>query len=134
MQSVRWPGTSGQYSSRKWTNITRPHCFVLLTETPDDPQFATVSCFRYEFILREAATNPAYKRHYGGQSPLTNGSNFLFADGHVTWHSADFAASKLICCADLGKNDAAGDNASAARALQASNCGGGRTPRGNQRR
>ena len=86
---------------RRLSEIERPHCFVLLTETSQQDG-RTARCFRFEDLLSEARTHPDYKRHFGGQSPLTNGSNFLYADGHVRWHSADFAAGKLICCVDFG--------------------------------
>ena len=86
---------------RKLSEIERPHCFILLTETSQQDG-RTARCFRFEELLSEARTHPDYKRHYGGQSPLTNGANFLYADGHVRWHSADFAAGKLICCVDFG--------------------------------
>jgi prepilin-type processing-associated H-X9-DG protein len=34
----------------------------------------------------------------GGDSIVTNGVNWLFADGHVQWHSAAYARDQLVCC------------------------------------
>ena len=73
----------------------------MLTETNQNDGL-TAACFRFVDLIAEARTNSDYKRHFGGRSPMTNGSNFLFADGHARWHSADFAAGSLICCVDFG--------------------------------
>ena len=110
------------YFPRKWTNIRRPHCFLMLTESLQTDG-STAACFRFEHLIAEARTNPDYKRHFGGRNPMTNGSNFLFADGHVRWHSADFAAGSLICCVDFGVEGLeATANASGAREAQRGIC------------
>ena len=85
---------------RKWATIKRPHCFVLLGEGVDSGW----GCFRWSGMVAQAKakTNRGYKRHYGGQNPFSNGSNFLFADGHVQWQSAHSAAERMICCMDFG--------------------------------
>ena len=98
----------------KWTEIKRPHCFIMLTEVNQSSAFQA-RCFTMGQLLTEARTHPDYKRHYGGQSPFANGSNYMFADGHVQWHSAEFTATKLICCMD---------DFTYVRSLQYQNCGG----------
>ena len=89
------------YSPRKWTSLERPHCFVLITETKRSDD-RTAQCFRWSDLLSEAQTHMDYKRHYGGEGPARNGSNFLFGDGHVQWHSALYASTRMICCMDFG--------------------------------
>ena len=59
-------------------------------------------CFRWTGILRDATMDPDYRRHYGGQDPESNGSNFAFANGHVKWHSALEASEGLVCGIDVG--------------------------------
>ncbi len=48
----------------------------------------------------DQSDNPNYRRHYGGADPARNGTNWLFADGHVKWHSANNAMKKLVCCVE----------------------------------
>ncbi len=83
-----------------------------------------------EDLLGEARDSPDYKRHYGGQNAFSNGSNYLFADGHVSWHSAEFTATRLICCMD----DSTSVSSSNIAGLQATNCGGGAGAGGTRRR
>ena len=72
------PGAGGTVAfPRKWTTLKRPHCFVMLTES-NQQTGREARCFRFSDLLAEARINPDYKRHYGGKSPMTNGSNFLF--------------------------------------------------------
>ena len=120
---------------RKWATIDRLHCFVMLTEVSQDSS-RDARCFRFAELLSEARTHPDYKRHYGGQNPMTNGSNFLFADGHVRWHSADFTAGRLICCVDFGFRDSdlsPSGNSAVGESVKRQNCtpgnGGGTTRR-----
>ena len=94
------PGISGHHGfvPIKWTEIKRPHCYLMLTEGVR----ISGQCFRWTHLLNEAKSNPDFMRHYGKPNPRTNGSNFLFADGHANWHSAQFVSDKLICCVDFG--------------------------------
>jgi len=59
-------------------------------------------------LFMNPASDPAYRRHYGGESTTSNGTNWLFADGHVMWHSAHDAGTKLLCCIDMGPPAPAG--------------------------
>ncbi len=103
----------------KWTSIDRPHCFILLTEA-NQRDGREARCFRMTDLLNEARNSPDYKRHYGGQNAFSNGSNYMFADGHTAWHSAEFTATRLICCIDFGTTGATAN----ARTAQETNCGG----------
>lgn len=85
----------------KWTEIDSPHCYLMLTEV-DRSSGRTARCFRWTDLLNDAKRNPDFMRHYGKPNPRTNGSNFLFGDGHAQWHSAQYASDKLICCVDFG--------------------------------
>ena len=49
-------------------------------------------------IIANAGRDKSFRRHYGGESIVTNGVNWSFADGHVQWHSAIFARDQLVCC------------------------------------
>ncbi len=120
------------YFPMKWTQIERPHCFILLTEA-NQRDGRAARCFRMTDLLSEARNSPDYKRHYGGQSSLTNGSNYMFADGHTQWHSAEFTATKLICCVDLGKQPG-NSFAQGAEAAKIANCGGPAAEGGGTRR
>ena len=110
---------------RKWNQIKRPHCFIMLTEA-SQRNGREARCFRMDDLLSEARNSPDYKRHYGGDSAFSNGSNYMFADGHTQWHSAEFTATKLICCIHFGSN-------TGVLSLQEANCGapqdGGSTTR-----
>ncbi len=120
------PQAPGGRFVTKWARIDRPHCFLLLTEA-NQRDGRGARCFRMADLLSEARNSPDYKRHYGGQSPNSNGSNYMFADGHVQWHSAEFTATKLICCMDSPAQ-------SGVRYLQDQNCGGGSAPDGTSSR
>ncbi len=79
------------------TEVDKPYCWPLLFEiTPN----GTKLCFRYRTLFNQlkAKSDPEVFRHYGGTNPAKNGSNWLFADGHVQWHSLNYATSTLICC------------------------------------
>ena len=89
---------------RKASTIERPHCFVLLTEVAQS-RGRPGRCFRFSNLMADARSLPHYRRHYGGDNPQSNGVNFLFADGHVQWHSATYVAETLICCVDFGFRD-----------------------------
>ena len=110
---------SGRFVA-KWATIDRPYCFLLLTEA-NQSSGRTARCFTMAGLLNQARRHPDYKRHYSGQNPLSNGSNYLFADGHSAWHSAEFTATKLICCMDFGTG---GNNRAGARSIREQNCGG----------
>jgi prepilin-type processing-associated H-X9-DG protein len=103
MQQGSWPGLpSTQEIPRRLVEIRQPYCFPLLTETK--PRSGTYGCWRWASVLQsgQAGADPSWRRHYGGTNPNSNGSNWLFADGHVAWHSASYASKKLICCMDFG--------------------------------
>ncbi len=126
--------TTAQYNyfPMKWSQIERPYCFILLTEV-SQRDGREARCFRMTDLLAEARNDPDYKRHYGGQSAFSNGSNYMFADGHTAWHSAEFSATKLICCLDIGKQE--GNSFSAgAEAAKIANCGGPGADGGSVRR
>ena len=90
---------------RRLDNIPKPYCFPLLTGPDRD--------FRggrdWHFVHLRAsggfadAEYSGFRRHYGGAGIYNNGTNWLFADGHVQWHSAHSASTALACCIDLGK-------------------------------
>ena len=67
------------------------------------------------------------KRHYGSTSPFSNGTNWLFADGHVKWHALA-GLKQLFCCQDFDLNAR-----QALIDLQDRICGTGRSPRGSLR-
>ena len=88
---------------RKLTDFNRPSGNAFMADTMTDLRF----CWTWDQVVRERfSSHPqvraAYRRHYGGTSDTTNGPNWLFADGHVTWHSLRHAATKMICHQDLG--------------------------------
>ncbi len=85
----------------KLGEIKAPHCYLMLTEV-DRSSGRTARCFRWTDLLNDAKSNADFMRHYGKPNPGTNGSNFLFADGHAIWHSARFASDQLICCVNFG--------------------------------
>jgi prepilin-type N-terminal cleavage/methylation domain-containing protein/prepilin-type processing-associated H-X9-DG protein len=89
---------NGRYAQfpPKLTEIKRPYCFPVLTEASG----SVTMCFRIPAF--EVSGDKDMLRHYGGTSTITNGVNFMFADGHVQWHAKEFVATQLICCIDVG--------------------------------
>jgi prepilin-type N-terminal cleavage/methylation domain-containing protein/prepilin-type processing-associated H-X9-DG protein len=79
----------------KLANVPKPYCYPILTEMGES---AGKGCFRWYTIIGVVTRDKGYRRHYGGESIVTNGVNWLFADGHVQWHSATYARDQLICC------------------------------------
>lgn len=79
----------------KLANVPKPYCYPILTEIGETQ---SKGCYRWHSIVRFSATNKLYRRHYGGDDIATNGMNWLFADGHVQWHSAAYAHKQLVCC------------------------------------
>lgn len=80
----------------KLARLRRPYCQVLLTEarSPDNDV-----CFQWRRIgIPALLDDPSFLRHYGGQSPNSNGANWLFADGHVKWHSMSYSQNQMLCC------------------------------------
>ncbi len=57
------------------------------------------ACFRWDSLLGadQYRNDPSFLRHYGGSTPGNNGSDFMFLDGHVQWHSAQETTTKLVC-------------------------------------
>jgi len=99
-----WDGGWWEESPRKLDDIERPHCYPLLGET-DPENYGGKGCWRF-FLLKNTMRHPSasavYRRHYGGTSPMANGTNWLFADGHAQWYSGHASGTDLICCIDLG--------------------------------
>jgi prepilin-type processing-associated H-X9-DG protein len=92
----------------KLANLSKPYCYPVLTEL-DQGGGTGKGCFRWAHIIGYATSNKHYRRHYGGDSIVTNGVNWLFADGHVQWHSAAFARDQLVCCIALDTSIVAGN-------------------------
>ena len=57
-------------------------------------------------------------------NPNRNGANWLFADGHVKWHSVAYSVRKMVCCQDFGVPGQASHILDHARQLQREKCGG----------
>jgi prepilin-type processing-associated H-X9-DG protein len=55
------------------------------------------SCFNWNGTASAWRTDPSFRRHFGGTSLNANGSNFLFLDGHASWHSAQGFRDRLVC-------------------------------------
>jgi prepilin-type processing-associated H-X9-DG protein len=108
-----WPGVTlfggrGRWDTpRKLDEVKRPYCFPLLNEADDTKTGAY--CFRI-FMLVSGLKDPdlsareRYLMHYGGQNVVTNGANWLFADGHAAWHSAA-SNERLVRCIEYINND-----------------------------
>ncbi len=90
IEPVTYVGTRSHHWSHKLTELDRPFCQTLLCEDCDHPG----DCFEPGLEDRGAW------RHYGGTNPNSNGSNWLFADGHAQWHSVT-SIDKLLCCQDF---------------------------------
>ena len=91
IEPVTYVGARGHLWSRKLIELDRPFCQALLCEDCDHPG----DCFE------PGLEDQGAWRHYGGTNPNSNGSNWLFADGHVQWHSVT-SIDKLLCCQDFG--------------------------------
>ena len=81
----------------KLADLPKPYCYPVLTETSENYRGGK-GCFRWAHIIGSAGSDPSFRRHYGGTSISSNGVNWLFADGHVQWHSASYAKTQLVCC------------------------------------
>jgi prepilin-type N-terminal cleavage/methylation domain-containing protein/prepilin-type processing-associated H-X9-DG protein len=107
---------------RRLTTIKKPYCFPILGETAANSRM----CFQWKMIHDQGVVGRSrlYRRHYGGESLNTNGSNWMFADGHVQWHSVLDSATKLLCCIDFGGPVAGEDpnRTPLARQWKAANC------------
>jgi len=79
----------------KLAEIHKPYCYPVLTDGYDR---AIRNCFRWESLITAGGRRGHFMRHFGGEDPNTNGVNWLFADGHVQWHSATYIARELVCC------------------------------------
>ena len=106
-QTVRWPGTDSSESPRRLTDLDHPQWQVLITEE-----------FNHEhagggFTWHHIDTDHTTLLHFGG-------NNWLFADGHVRWHSVAYALKHLLCRQDFGQFP--GSHASLSRALQEATC------------
>jgi prepilin-type processing-associated H-X9-DG protein len=100
----------------KLVNIVKPYCLGVLTDGLDGSD--NPNCFRWALLVGAGQRRDFFMRHFGGEDPRNNGVNWLFADGHVQWHSAAYTSSRLVCClADFG---IARDNE---KALIDSHCG-----------
>lgn len=87
---------------RRWAEIRKPHCQVLISEVNRDAGGRELICFVWFPITRRRGGGPAaLRRHYGGANPNRNGSNWLFADLHVAWTSATHAAERLYRCQEF---------------------------------
>ena len=96
---------SGHYHRgvRKLATLDRPYCQILLSEAYNYHHYA----FDWHVWLGGHAEfgEPGIDeregwRHYGGTNPNSNGTNWLFADGHVRWHSVS-SLKQLFCCQDF---------------------------------
>ncbi len=88
---------------RRLDSLDKPYCWPLLAET--DRDFRGDGCWRF-IHLAEDFTNPQYPgflRHYGGDNKFNNGVDWIFADGHVQWYSANNSGTALVCCFELGR-------------------------------
>jgi prepilin-type N-terminal cleavage/methylation domain-containing protein/prepilin-type processing-associated H-X9-DG protein len=83
----------------KLTELPKPYCYPILTETAESTRGGK-GCFRFAHVIVNATSDRNFRRHYGGESVVTNGVNWSFADGHVQWHSAVYARDQLVCCID----------------------------------
>ena len=81
----------------KLADLPKPYCYPILTETSESYRGGK-GCFRWAHIISSAGSDSSFRRHYGGTSLSSNGVNWLFADGHVQWHSAAYAKNQLVCC------------------------------------
>ena len=131
----RWPGTSYDRTPRKMTALERPHCQALMADTLDN----VGRCWTWDQIMNEAGSGNAaaarsYRRHYGGNDPNRNGSNWLFADGHVSWYSVTYTITKMICCQDLGYESPKYSRMNASRAVQMTTCPSFQRGRATRRR
>ena len=85
----------------KLAHLPKPYCYPILTEMGGRKR---KSCFRWMHLPFTGTggfmdpTDRGNRRHYGGESLVSNGVNWLFADGHVQWHSATYAGNQLLCC------------------------------------
>ncbi len=89
--------------ARKLAGLDRPYCQILLSEAYNYHHYA----FDWHYWLDDHADygEPGIDeregwRHYGGRDPNRNGTNWLFADGHVRWHSVN-SLKQLFCCQDF---------------------------------
>ena len=80
----------------KLSEIRSPYCQVLMSEFGGTAPAPMRVRFHPTFTLE--ADRPPMRRHYGGTNPGSNGTNWLFADLHVAWHSMSAARSQLYCC------------------------------------
>ncbi len=99
-----WDGGFWKETPRKLDDLVRPYCYPLLGEM-DPEDGGGKGCWRFVTLttrLGDPTGSAAYRRHYGGTSPMNNGTNWLFADGHVQWYSGHAASNDLVCCIDLG--------------------------------
>jgi prepilin-type N-terminal cleavage/methylation domain-containing protein/prepilin-type processing-associated H-X9-DG protein len=108
---VRWPGvaslTGRGDTPRKLDEISRPYCFPLLTETGKGASLTL--CYRLGSVIANAKSrDPLLKepslRHYGGNNRVTNGANWLFADGHAQWKS-NISVEQLLQCVEYIADD-----------------------------
>jgi prepilin-type processing-associated H-X9-DG protein len=88
----------GEDPPPKITNIDKPYCYPVLCELDAGGTTPSKGCFRWAYLISLAGANKDFRRHYGGDSIVTNGVNWLFADGHVQWHSSAYARDSLVCC------------------------------------
>ena len=121
----RVPGPDARHRTPKLAELGRPYCQVLFGEVYNGHDGFLWSTWlnRSEWSWQvsghggHVTERKEAQRHYGGMNPDTNGSNWLFVDGHVQWHSVT-SFDKLLCCQDFPRGISLHE-------MQAQRCGGG---------
>ena len=88
----------------KLANVDKPYCYPILAEAFASSKHKNQGCFRWVDMLDYEASDKSYRLHYGGESRVTNGTNWCFADGHVQWHPVSYVRNQLICCIQYNPN------------------------------